>query len=84
VNETVRDWAEETRDAAGVSFSQASTSASEIYSQVSTTAASVTGQASEMAGNLFPDSAARDTHLLGAAVLAIGAASVIAYQRRED
>jgi hypothetical protein len=84
VSETVRDWAEETRDAASETFSQASTSASETYSHVSTTAANVTGQASEIVENVFPNGDARDTYLLGAAILAIGAASVIAFQRRDD
>jgi hypothetical protein len=78
VNETARRWAEETRDA-GVTFSQVSKLASETYSLVSTTAANVTGQASEIAETV---SDARDAYLLGAAILAIGAASVIAFQRQ--
>jgi hypothetical protein len=84
VNETVQDWVEETRDAAGVTLSQVSASASETYSHVSTTAANVTGQASEIAKNVFPNGDARDTYLLGAAILAIGAAGVIAFQRQDD
>jgi hypothetical protein len=84
VNETVRDWAEETRDAAGETLSQVSTSACETYSHVSTTAANVTGQASEIVENVFPNGDARNTYLLGAAVLAIGTAGVIAFRRWDD
>jgi hypothetical protein len=84
VNETVRDWAEETRDAAAETLSQVSKSASETYSLVSTTAANVTGQASEIAETVSPNGDARDAYLLGAAILAIGAASVIAFQRQDD
>jgi hypothetical protein len=84
LNETVRGWAEETRDAAGATFSQVSKSASETYSLVSTTAANVTGQASEIAETVSPNGDARDAYLLGAAILAIGAATVIAFQRHDD
>jgi hypothetical protein len=84
VNETMRDWAEQTRDAAGQTLSQVSKSASETYSLVSTTAANVRGQASEIAETVSPNGDARDAYLLGAAILAIGAASVIAFQRQDD
>jgi hypothetical protein len=84
VNETVREWAEETRDAAGVTLSRVSKSAFETYSLVSTTAADVTGQASEIAETVSRNGDARDACLLGAAILAIGAASVIAFQRQDD
>jgi hypothetical protein len=84
VNETVRDWAEESRNAAGEALSLVSKSASETYSLVSTTAANVTGQASEIAETVSPNGDARDAYLLSAAILAIGAASVIAFRRLDD
>ena len=47
-------------------------------------AADMTGHSSHVAEHVFRDSAARDTYLLGAAALAIGTATVIAIQRKDD
>jgi hypothetical protein len=37
-----------------------------------------------VSGPIWPNGAPRDTYLLGAAILAIGATSVIAFQRQDD
>jgi hypothetical protein len=70
VSEKARGWGEDAREVAG-----------ELISEVSNMAAD--GHSSHVAEHVFPDSAARDTYLLGAAALAIGAATVIAVQRKD-
>jgi hypothetical protein len=61
---------------------EATEAAREAVSQVSNAATDVASRASKLADGALAQADARDAYLLGAAALAIGAATVIAYQRR--
>jgi hypothetical protein len=76
----VREWGEEARESAGETLAQVSAKAADLAAQASKLGERV----SDVAERAFPESNQRDTFLLGAAALAVGAATLIAYQRRED
>jgi hypothetical protein len=76
----VRKWGEEARETAGETIAQVSATAADLASQASKLGERV----SDAAERAFPESTQRDTFLLGAAALAVGAFTLIAYQRRED
>jgi len=90
VGQKAQEWGEEARDAVGTAGEKARgwgedsrEVAGELISAASSMAADMTGHSSHVAEHVFPDSAARDTYLLGAAAVAIGAATVIAVQRKD-
>jgi hypothetical protein len=56
----------------------------DAVSQVSETATRLVDRSYEFADNLAENSTARDHYLLGAAALAVGAAMIIAYQKRDE
>jgi len=66
-----QEWGEQTKAAV-----------QETLSNIPETATRAAGQASDFAGGLVGDTTVRDKYLLGTAALAIGAAMVIAYQKR--
>jgi len=71
VGERVQKWGEEARDVT-----------QQTVSQISSTASDMGAQAKQLAHRTLGDHDLRDSYLLGAAALAIGAATVISYQRR--
>ncbi|MGA2128581.1 MAG: hypothetical protein ABSG76_20810 [Xanthobacteraceae bacterium] len=73
VGEKTGEWAEQLRDVTADAMSQAST-----------TAVRLADQTSRAAGLALSDPETRDHYLLGAAALAVGAATLIAIQRKND
>ena len=96
--ETAERLAAQARETAARLSAQASETATRVSEQAGQTAARVSEQASQLtdrasqtAGRIgtaaqraFPDSSPRDTFLLGVAAMAIGAAALINYNRRDD
>lgn len=76
VSEKAREWGKDAQEAATGMISQASSLTAEMTRHSS--------HAAHAAERAFSDADARDSYLLGAAVLAVGAATVIAIQRKED
>lgn len=71
--EKLRQYVEEAQEASGETISQASAKATEIADRTS-----------EMMQRAISDTETRDAYLLGGAVLAVGAAGVIAFVRGSD
>jgi hypothetical protein len=82
VGTKVQRWGEEAREATQQAVSQISTTASNVAAQAANTASNVAMQAVNLPDRAFPEKDLRDAYLLGAAALAVGAATVISYQRR--
>jgi hypothetical protein len=89
VKETVERWGEEAHDAVGELSQQAREWSAkardrteDMIAETSRSAAALADRSSRLAKQAFPDREVRDSYLLGAAALAIGAATVIAIQRK--
>jgi hypothetical protein len=82
VGTKVQRWGEEAREATQQAVSQISSTASTVAAQTAHTASNVARQAVNLPDRAFPEKDLRDAYLLGAAALAVGAATVMSYQRR--
>jgi hypothetical protein len=90
VDEKMREWGEDARDAVAAAgertgewAEQLRNAAGDTMSQASTTAVRLADQTSRAAGQALSDQETRDRYLLGAAALAVGAATLIAIQRND-
>jgi hypothetical protein len=82
--EAIEDAAELAKKRAQEWGEQTKAAVRETLSHIPETATRAAGRASDFAGGLVGDSTVRDKYLLGTAALAIGAAMVIAYQKRDS